>query len=59
MRLALVAVRWWRDPGTAEAVARRQSLTTHAAPDAVDACALLARMLVGAIEGGGLELNGL
>ena len=52
MRLAPVAVRWWRDPGTAEDVARRQGLTTHAAPEAVDACALLARMLVGAIGGG-------
>jgi ADP-ribosyl-[dinitrogen reductase] hydrolase len=49
MRLAPVAVRWWRDPDTAEAVARRQGLTTHAAPEAVDACALLARMLAGAI----------
>jgi ADP-ribosyl-[dinitrogen reductase] hydrolase len=53
MRLAPVALRWWRDPATAEAVARRQGLTTHAAPEAVDACALLARMLVGAIAGGG------
>ena len=55
MRLAPVAARWWRDPEMAEVVARRQSLTTHAAPEAVDACALLARMLVGAIEGGGRE----
>ena len=55
MRLAPVAVRWWRDPDTAEAVAREQSLTTHAAPEAVDACALLARMLAGAIGGGGRE----
>ena len=55
MRLAPVAVRWWRDPDTAEAVARRQGLTTHAAPEAVDACALLARMLAGAIGGGGRE----
>jgi ADP-ribosyl-[dinitrogen reductase] hydrolase len=55
MRLAPVAVRWWRDPEMAEAVARSQSLTTHAAPEAVDACALLARMLVGAIAGGGRE----
>ena len=55
MRLAPVAVRWWRDPDTAEAVAREQGLTTHAAPEAVDACALLARMLAGAIGGGGRE----
>ena len=55
MRLAPVAVRWWRDPDTAEAVARRQGLTTHAAPEAADACALLARMLAGAINGGGRE----
>jgi ADP-ribosyl-[dinitrogen reductase] hydrolase len=55
VRLAPVAVRWWRDPDTAEAVARRQGLTTHAAPEAADACALLARMLAGAINGGGRE----
>jgi ADP-ribosyl-[dinitrogen reductase] hydrolase len=52
MRLTPVPIRWWRDPAKAEALARQQSLTTHAAPEAVDACALLARMLVVAIQGG-------
>jgi ADP-ribosyl-[dinitrogen reductase] hydrolase len=53
MRLAPVAIRWRHNPEKAEAVARRQSLTTHAAAEAVDACALLARILVGAINGKG------
>ncbi len=52
MRLAPVAVRWWHDPAKAEEVARRQSLTTHAAAEAVDGCALLARVLTAAIVTG-------
>jgi ADP-ribosyl-[dinitrogen reductase] hydrolase len=55
MRLAPVAIRWRHNPEKAEAVARRQSLTTHAAAEAVDACALLARILVDAINGKGHE----
>ena len=51
MRLSPVAARWWRDPARAEQVARRQSVTTHAAPEAVDCCALLARILCAAIAG--------
>ena len=51
MRLAPVALRHWRDRGTLGDVARRQSRTTHAAPEAVEACALFADMLADAIEG--------
>jgi len=53
MRLAPVAIRWQHNPEKAEAVARRQSLTTHAAAEAVDACELFARILVNAINGKG------
>lgn len=55
MRLAPVALRWWREPARAEAVARRQSATTHAAAEAVDGCALLCRILCAAITGAGRE----
>jgi len=51
MRLAPVPIRWWHDPVQAEAISRKQSLTTHAAPEAVDACALLARIITSAIHG--------
>lgn len=51
MRLAPVPIRWWRDPAKAEAIARQQSQTTHAAPEAVDACALLTRIISSAIRG--------
>ena len=53
MRLAPVAARWWRDPDRAEAVARRQSETTHGAAEAVDGCALLTRTLCAGIAGRG------
>ncbi|MCJ2089752.1 ADP-ribosylglycohydrolase family protein [Methylobacterium sp. E-005] len=40
MRLAPVAVRHWRDPATMRRVARDQSRTTHAAPEAVEGCGI-------------------
>lgn len=51
MRLAPVALCHWRDRAMLDAVARRQSRTTHAAPEAVEACALFAEILADAIEG--------
>ena len=53
MRLAPVAVRWWHNPQMAEQVARRQSETTHNVTEAIDGCALLSRILCGAIAGDG------
>ena len=53
MRLAPVAVRHWRDPARARDLAERQSRTTHAAAEAVAACALLAEVLCAAIAGAG------
>lgn len=53
MRLAPVALRWWRAPAKAEAAARLQSRTTHGAAEAVDGCALLARVLCRLIAGEG------
>jgi ADP-ribosyl-[dinitrogen reductase] hydrolase len=51
MRLSPVAIRWHRDKVKAVAAARRQSVTTHGAPEAVDACAFFAGLLVDAIAG--------
>ena len=51
MRLSPVAIRWWHHPAKAQEAARRQSRTTHAAVQAVEACALLAELLVEAIAG--------
>lgn len=51
MRLAPVAVRYWRDRDTLRDVAARQSRTTHGAAEAVDACVLWAEILADAIEG--------
>jgi ADP-ribosyl-[dinitrogen reductase] hydrolase len=51
MRLAPVATRWWHAPARAEALARRQCATTHGAAEALDACALLCRVLCAAIAG--------
>ena len=51
MRLAPVALRHWRDRAMLDTVARRQSRTTHAAPEAIEACALFADILADAIEG--------
>lgn len=51
MRLSPVAIRHWRDRPTLRDVAARQSRTTHAAPEAVEACVAYAEMLADAIEG--------
>lgn len=51
MRLAPAAIRYHADRRKAVDAARRQSATTHAAPAAVDACALFAELLVDAIAG--------
>ena len=51
MRLAPVAVLLHAQPEAAREAARRQSLTTHATPVAVDACAYFAELLVEAIAG--------
>jgi ADP-ribosyl-[dinitrogen reductase] hydrolase len=51
MRLAPVAIRFWRDRAKLRDVAARQSKTTHAAPEAVDACVAFAEVLADAIEG--------
>ena len=51
MRLAPVAIRFWRDRQTMRDVAARQSATTHAAPEAIDACVAFAEVLADAIEG--------
>jgi ADP-ribosyl-[dinitrogen reductase] hydrolase len=51
MRLAPVAIRFWRDRAILRDVAARQSATTHAAPEAIDACVTFAEVLADAIEG--------
>jgi ADP-ribosyl-[dinitrogen reductase] hydrolase len=51
MRLAPVAVRYWNDRPALRDAAARQSKTTHAAPEAVDACVACAEILADAIEG--------
>jgi ADP-ribosyl-[dinitrogen reductase] hydrolase len=51
MRLAPVAIRFWNDRARLRDVAARQSKTTHAAPEAVDACVAFAQVLADAIEG--------
>lgn len=51
MRLAPVAVRYWREPDILSEVAARQSATTHAAPEAVDACRAYAGLLRQVIAG--------
>ena len=51
MRLAPVAIRYWRDRETLREVAARQSETTHGAAEAVDACVAYAEILADAIEG--------
>ncbi|HER35257.1 MAG TPA: ADP-ribosylglycohydrolase family protein [Halothiobacillaceae bacterium] len=55
MRLAPVAIFHCRSSEEAQAAARAQSATTHGAPAAVDACAFLAMLLVGAINGAGKQ----
>jgi ADP-ribosyl-[dinitrogen reductase] hydrolase len=54
MRLAPVAVRHWRDRATMLRVARDQSRTTHAAPEAVDGCEVLTDLIAKAIRGSSL-----
>lgn len=51
MRLAPVAIRYWRDRSALRDAAARQSKTTHGAAEAVDACIVWAEMLADAIEG--------
>lgn len=51
MRLSPVAIRFWNDREKLADVAARQSKTTHAAPEAVDACVAFAEVLADAIEG--------
>lgn len=51
MRLAPVAIRFWRDRVKLRDVAARQSKTTHAASEAIDACVAFAEVLADAIEG--------
>ena len=49
MRLAPVSVRFCRDRSALRDVAARQSETTHAAPEAIDACVAFAEVLGDAI----------
>lgn len=51
MRLAPVAIRYWNDRPALRDAAARQSKTTHAAAEAVDACVLYAEVLADAIAG--------
>ena len=51
MRLAPVALRYWRDRDRLSLVAAEQSRTTHAAREAVDACRAFADLLAEAISG--------
>ncbi len=51
MRLAPVALRWWRDRPKLIDIAVRQSATTHQAPEALSASAAFATLLADAISG--------
>jgi ADP-ribosyl-[dinitrogen reductase] hydrolase len=51
MRLAPVAIRYFGDRAALRDTAARQSKTTHAASEPVDACVLYAEMLADSIEG--------
>ncbi len=51
MRLAPVPLRYFRDPEQAIALSADSSRTTHAAPEALDACRYLAGLIVGALQG--------
>lgn len=55
MRLAPVPIRHWRDRDRMRNVADRQSRTTHAAPEAVDACVAYSEIMADAINGGQLS----
>ena len=51
MRLAPVPLRYYRNPEQAISLAADSSRTTHAAPEAVDACRYVAGLMVGALQG--------
>lgn len=51
MRLSPVSIRHWRDAKARRQAAALQSRTTHAAPEAVDACVLYADIVAEAIAG--------
>ena len=51
MRLAPVPIRFWNNGDRRRDVAKRQSKTTHASPESVDACAVYADMVAEAIAG--------
>ena len=51
MRLSPVAIRFWKDRPALRDAAARQSKTTHAAPEAIDACVAYSEILADAIEG--------
>lgn len=51
MRLAPVALHYWREPKFLRQVGIDQSRTTHGAPEAVSACAAYASMIAAAIAG--------
>lgn len=51
MRLAPVAIHFWNDAEARGSAAARQSLTTHGAPEAVDACIAYADLIAAAIGG--------
>lgn len=55
MRLAPVAIRWFDDRASLRDAAARQTRTTHAAAEAVDACVVYAEMLADAIAGASRE----
>ncbi|CAN1535425.1 DraG ADP-ribosylglycohydrolase [Sphingomonadaceae bacterium] len=51
MRLAPIAIRYWRDRPSLRHAAAQQSRTTHGAPQAVEACVAYAELLSDAIAG--------
>ncbi len=51
MRLAPVALHYWRDREALARIAAEQSRTTHAAPEAIGACIAYAEILADAIQG--------
>lgn len=51
MRLAPIALRYWRDRDVLTKVAADQSRTTHGAAEAVTSCSVFAELLADAIEG--------
>jgi ADP-ribosyl-[dinitrogen reductase] hydrolase len=51
MRLAPIAIRYWRDRASLRHAAAQQSRTTHGAPQAVEACVEYSELLSDAIAG--------